>query len=1473
MIKNIKLSDKNVRKFRAKRKWKYSSLESTNELILEQEVDGGTKIPLFSDINNIISLEQSESDPAVTIRFAKKTEGTFFPRGHPHFNEDEELLNKDGTYCRTIHKSISHLFYNNYGTPEGENDIINPLMIFGSETGVYGSDVSHLDAINSRENLKQEIRKLGDSAWVLDFSKNKMGDKVSPNSFTIKDKSSDLGSVKIIDDGATNLVISDSSLSSSDSVGISSNSREISREIGDGNTFDFNNLSFGKNISAYEKYLLVGCPVSEDAPSDIKTGKAEILLHNQSGSTESGGFSVLKELYCPFTQNGISQEISSDGNDILTDQLGNLLVHDNYTINDMFGSSVDITRLDCVVGSPQSHIRGSNEIHAHGHVFVYNKDKGGIDNWGLINILEGEPGSEFGFASSLHRDYLLVGSPGHDNNNGSVYVFKKTKRTENHPWIRVSNVYDEYEYDETTGKHKGTYPTETEEVNRINRNVTRWKIENVISERDEPISYIDNSILDVVTFDDKNISTKGEYEGTPEFAIGDPTYDLVSVITLKNDELKSFKRFGEIVKITDTNIFIGSRENKMCAVFTWDASDDTEFTYTHEQTISSLGIFQYNLEPTRESSYFDTTFDVDYEEELVSITITNLLLDESDISDGFVYRLNQPLNKNIDNVVTHGGTFVESIKVFGGSTYNVLLPFSEFSSGVNKIYLGLEKFGMLHGNESVVTISIGPDLYNTQSRDAIVKTIYEYNFDIQNNFMFSLDANESYCIIGDPNDREFNQRNDPIKITAGSAYVFKIENGRLTFNEKIYGEETDELLFSTRFGSDVSILGDNFIVGSPCTETSSIEINSDLQNVSVSDYTQGSDGSDSDFYISNTILKTDFTYELLGGNPIDCKLKINITNLILELDYLKDFEIYADFIDKNASGYIREIGFLNKGIFRDKTNVIYENDMIFVEFYISLDQNNLESLIDSENSINEIDFAYYAKRNSVEGSVYYYSIINDNPVIRNSIKSYKNSYSIRKQSGTSVALSSNFMFSGCPVEGKFPVSGLYTMQEDEIYLFSDVGTVATSFGNFSINELDYLNYNIGGKVIAYESTAIRDNKRTYVGNVFYKNGIAVISNVFEQFDELFSGTGERGFELEFEGSHTIYENEILCRVEPYEFNVSTNPTSISYEKIAFDVNEDSLFDIRDVANIYKYIMGSLVDPTQKDASEDEYTVGKETLQTIARQYEVDISDIKDSSGNKVTERTFKVGMLVLIRNKIRHIVKRVESMVHISLVTGVTTDVLRKENNLRSDLSLYVGQKLKIPSGGDVPGAIKLQEGQNTNNPNDDIIMTESEDVLLISSLFSTNSNFDIKESEYQKIIGNLDNLKQLGSDGLDIDGDGIVSSTDAHLLARYFVGRRGNELTKNLIDENSNATRSTSFEIIKYLDEKTGKNYGRKIKQDFLDFRENTAKDRKGSYLAPYATTIGLYQGAELAMVAKLGRPVKIIPNYPINFLIKYDS
>jgi hypothetical protein len=139
--------------------------------------------------------------------------------------------------------------------------------------------------------------------------------------------------------------------------------------------------------------------------------------------------------------------------------------------------------------------------------------------------------------------------------------------------------------------------------------------------------------------------------------------------------------------------------------------------------------------------------------------------------------------------------------------------------------------------------------------------------------------------------------------------------------------------------------------------------------------------------------------------------------------------------------------------------------------------------------------------------------------------------------------------------------------------------------------------------------------------------------------------------------------------------------------------------------------------------------------------------------------------------------------------------------------------------------------------------------------------------------LDKLDQLNSLKENGLDIDGDGVVSANDAKLLARYFVGRQGKALTSGIINPlNSTAIRKNAFEIVQYLDEKTGKYSGREIIKDFLDYEKNDLNDKKGSYLAPYATTIGLYDGNDLVMVAKLAKPVKIIPNYPINFLIKYD-
>jgi hypothetical protein len=57
----------------------------------------------------------------------------------------------------------------------------------------------------------------------------------------------------------------------------------------------------------------------------------------------------------------------------------------------------------------------------------------------------------------------------------------------------------------------------------------------------------------------------------------------------------------------------------------------------------------------------------------------------------------------------------------------------------------------------------------------------------------------------------------------------------------------------------------------------------------------------------------------------------------------------------------------------------------------------------------------------------------------------------------------------------------------------------------------------------------------------------------------------------------------------------------------------------------------------------------------------------------------------------------------------------------------------------------------------------------------------------------------------------------------------------------------------------------------DYEKFRDN---DPTGSYLAPYITTIGLYDDdGNMVAIAKLPQPIKSLPDYPINFLIRFDT
>jgi hypothetical protein len=121
-----------------------------------------------------------------------------------------------------------------------------------------------------------------------------------------------------------------------------------------------------------------------------------------------------------------------------------------------------------------------------------------------------------------------------------------------------------------------------------------------------------------------------------------------------------------------------------------------------------------------------------------------------------------------------------------------------------------------------------------------------------------------------------------------------------------------------------------------------------------------------------------------------------------------------------------------------------------------------------------------------------------------------------------------------------------------------------------------------------------------------------------------------------------------------------------------------------------------------------------------------------------------------------------------------------------------------------------------------------------------------------------------------DVDGNNKIQLNDAYLMFKYFT----NTLTKDIIFKyvDIRSSRKSVESIIRYMDEKTGKYGYNQISPQFFGFDYSSSLDKTGSYLAPFITTIGLYSGAELVGIAKLGMPIKNSGELPLNILVKWD-
>lgn len=307
-----------------------------------------------------------------------------------------------------------------------------------------------------------------------------------------------------------------------------------------------------------------------------------------------------------------------------------------------------------------------------------------------------------------------------------------------------------------------------------------------------------------------------------------------------------------------------------------------------------------------------------------------------------------------------------------------------------------------------------------------------------------------------------------------------------------------------------------------------------------------------------------------------------------------------------------------------------------------------------------------------------------------------------------------------------------------VFIYNPEQFTSSIFNNIiydTINGYNYI-YNFNDLVNNY-----------HIGNVFYRDGKIILSNSGSIFDNLLknrSNLSEPMYNIEYKSNIKLYEKQVLCRIEPGEFNYSTNPTSLIPNSFDFDIDNNKYFDFTDLDLILKYI-----------------------------NYQV------NGSYNWWKYMTFT--------------------------------------NEEQSLFNLY---------------------SVNYN----------------ISSSYTSTYNTILTSNYY----------------GFDIDGNNKVNLNDMYILWKYFNNNLNQTELFKYVEPKS--TRKTLQQIVSYIEQKIGKFGGKSIKQDFFNFNYSSSVDPTGSYLAPYITTVGLYSGADLVAVAKLGMPIKNSGELPLNILVKWD-
>jgi hypothetical protein len=299
-------------------------------------------------------------------------------------------------------------------------------------------------------------------------------------------------------------------------------------------------------------------------------------------------------------------------------------------------------------------------------------------------------------------------------------------------------------------------------------------------------------------------------------------------------------------------------------------------------------------------------------------------------------------------------------------------------------------------------------------------------------------------------------------------------------------------------------------------------------------------------------------------------------------------------------------------------------------------------------------------------------------------------------------------------------------------------------------------YDLGdltGKAYIYNLKNFREE--FYVGNVFYRNGKMVIMTSGSAFEGILQSdvTGDDyEYDMDFKSKQVIFEKQVVCPIDPGEFNVSTNPTAVVISHSLYDLNQNGQFDFQDVDVLLRYMKYKSTEAT----------------------------------GYPITDWS--------------------------SSLINTNTDEEVTVYNMYS--SLWI----------DTPA--------------------------LFTKSFSDINNNLVTE--------------------LDFNEDNKIDNNDMNILWKYFIYRLNQQNYETYITPNS--SRKYLSDIIDYMNARTMRGQPPQIHTNFSNYGAQSKADPTGSYLASYVTTVGLYNGCDLVAVAKLGSPIKITPDFPINIVVKMD-